>query len=497
MTHRILLVDPDDGLLKKLGRRLRKAAFDVETAADGASALEAAVVSKPDLVITNYHLPVFDGERLRAFLRNNPGTYHIPFLYMINADREKDTTLASIGPDPTVIKPFRWEEINLKISHVLSTEKKESDRMMNIGSGVEGHLQEVSLVDLLQIFSLNRRTGILTLTLGDQTGTVYLRKGEVINALHGESIKGEKALYRMLRWKEGTFKYQPEQFNTFRSISRSTDALLMEGMRQLDEWEAIQSSMPGPEDVLIVNKKPGDLPRDLRPVTHEVLLLLEFYQTVEEIIEKSSYTDYETCKSILGLIQKGILTPLREKRASKREETHLIETHLALGIRKLLEKSDVRYEGLGWGRILLFSSTADLLRTFLAEIGELKEFSLSRDNFSNQEVLRASFGNLGSLEISDKTRIQLFVLPFDSNAQPMWRPFSEGSLGAILLTDHGNGEQDSCPLIREFVQEDLKRPFVHRRGDPGRVEGPFAVDMIKELFHHLVDGSEETGDMIL
>lgn len=492
MAFKLLLIDPDESLVKKLGRRLKKAAYEVRTASDGASALEAAIVSKPDLIITNYHLPVFDGERLRAFLRNNPSTSPIPFIFMINADREKDTTLASIGPDPTVIKPFRWEEISEKISRVLSPEGKD-DGIKGVSSGVEGHLQEVSLVDLLQIFSLNRRTGIVTLTYRDQTGTVYLKEGEVINAAQRE-IRGEKALYRMLRWREGTFQYQPDQFTVSRGISRSTDALLMEGMRQLDEWETLQTRMPPPETVLKINKKPEELPKDLRPATQEVLLLLEFYQSVEDLVEKSTYTDYEICKSILGLVQKGIITPVEERRLAKRESASLIEAELALKIRKLLETDGISASGSAWGKVLLFSSNADLLKLFLAEVGDLEEFRLSRDNFSNQEVLNASFGNLGNLEISDKIRIQLFVLPLDDQAQPMWKPFSQGALGAILLTDQGNGEQKAFPLVRQFVQEDLKYPFVHWEMDSGGGEGPFAVDMMKELFNRLVIVSGESGD---
>ena len=493
MNERILLVDPDESLLKKLGRKLKKTDYVVDTAGDGASALEAAVVSKPDLVITNYHLPIFDGERLRAFLRSNPTTYHIPFIYMVNADSERDTILASIGPDPTVIKPFKWGDINRKIIGVLRGGGSEEEEMERVGSGVEGHLQEVSLVDLLQIFSLNRRTGIVTLTFGEQTGVVYLKKGEVISAVHGD-IKGEKALYRMLRWGEGKFQYQPLEFTVSRSISRSTEALLMEGMRQLDEWETLQSRMPEPETVLRLDKKQDELPGDLRPATQEVLLLLEFYQTVGDIVEKSAFTDYETCKSIIGLIQKGILVPISERRISKREDPRFIDADLALRIRKLVERTETPFGGMGLGKVLLFSSATDLLRSFLGEIGNLDEFKLSRDNFSNQEVLNASFGKLGSLEITDKTRIQLFVLPLSSSAQPMWKPFSEGALGAILLSDEDDGGRDALNLVREFVRNELKRPFVHRKMDPVNGVKVSSVDTLKQLFHHLIDRSGDIGD---
>ena len=84
---KILLVDADTGLLNKLGKRIKKAGYEVDVASDGSGALESALLRKPDLIITNYHLPLFDGERLRAFLRNNPTTTHIPFIVLFDAER--------------------------------------------------------------------------------------------------------------------------------------------------------------------------------------------------------------------------------------------------------------------------------------------------------------------------------------------------------------------------------------------------------------------------
>ena len=493
MTRKILLVDADQTLLKKLGRRLKKEQFSVITTTDGATALEAAIVGKPDLVITNYHLPIFSGERLRAFLRNNPTTYHIPLIFLVDTDRGKDTTLASIGPDPSLVKPFRWEDIGPKIHHAFSHDEEEEDEdaLKKVGSGVEGNLQEVSLVDLLQIFSLNRRTGILTLTHSDQESTVYLNNGEVVSTVHGE-ISGEKALYRILRWKDGTFHYRPEQFTVSRNISRPIDALLMEGMRQLDEWDTLQAKMPPGSSVLKMNKDKEELPRDLRPVTEEVLLLLEFYSSVDDIIERSKHTDYEICKSILGLIQKGILSAIKERRAVKRDETPLVTAEQALSIRKVLGLEDTGSTSLGWGKILLFSSSSELVKQFLGEAGSLDEFELSRDNFSNQEIINSSFGSLGALEISDKTRLQLFVLPSGHTSRPLWRPFSEGSVGAILLTARENGDREDLALVSEFVKNSLNHPLVHREVDIRAEEKLSATDVFKDLFTRLL---EEESDL--
>jgi len=352
---KILLVDADKKLLGRLGSRMKRAGYDVNTASDGSNALENAMLSKPDLVVTNYHLPLFDGERLRAFLRSNPTTTHIPFVFLINTDRSQDEILAGIGgqTDAFLVKPFRWNEMREKIEAAFKPGGAEPPSRP-VGSGVEGSLSEVSLVDLLQIFGLNRRTGTLVLKHADTLGRIYLSEGSVVSAVLGET-KGEKALYRILRWHEGNFQYNPGQVDVTRNISRSLDALLMEGMRQLDEWESLVNLMPPPGTVLMLSKSRDDLPQNMRPVTQEVLLLMEFYNTVGDIVEKSTHTDYDVSQSVLGLIQKGIITTGGVEKRPGRAAEPLITGEEALEINRILRPGEGDYADYHWGKILVFS----------------------------------------------------------------------------------------------------------------------------------------------
>ncbi len=135
---KILLVDADTKLLGKLGKRITKAGYEINTASDGSGALESALLKKPDLIITNYHLPLFDGERLRAFLRNNPTTTHIPFIFLIDAERGHDEVLASIGGerDTFLVKPFRWQEMQERIESTFDP-MDEKPISQPVGKGVE------------------------------------------------------------------------------------------------------------------------------------------------------------------------------------------------------------------------------------------------------------------------------------------------------------------------------------------------------------------------
>ena len=493
---KILLVDADKKLLSRLGKRIDKAGYEIATASDGSGALESALLKKPDLIITNYHLPLFDGERLRAFLRNNPTTMHIPFIFLIDAERGHDEILASIGGDTDafLVKPFRWHDMQERIENTFDP-LGEKPISQPVGTGVEGSLSEVSLVDLLQIFGLNRRTGTLFLQHGDQQGRIHLTDGSVVSAVLGETT-GEKALYRILRWHEGTFRYSPGQADVTMDIARSMDALLMEGMRQLDEWDSLVKLMPPPGTVLQLSKSRDELPTNMRPVTQEILLLMEFYNTLQDIVEKSTHTDYDVCQSILGLIQKGIITTSAMEKVPAAREEPLITGEEAITIHRILRPGQGDYADYHWGKILVFSSDVELITVFISRISEGAEFKLSRDNFSNQEIINSAFGGMGILEVSENTYLQVFLLPSSKQYIPLWQAFSEGTVGAFFL--HGNDKGDdihSLGAVKSFIEDDLRRPLIVRQVTESEPAASQGSEMFRELFSRILD-AKPVGEVI-
>ncbi len=69
MTSKILVVDDETVLLETIVYNLEQAGYQVFTAADGASALEAAHRERPDLIILDLMLPVIDGLEVCRRLR--------------------------------------------------------------------------------------------------------------------------------------------------------------------------------------------------------------------------------------------------------------------------------------------------------------------------------------------------------------------------------------------------------------------------------------------
>jgi hypothetical protein len=100
--------------------------------------------------------------------------------------------------------------------------------------GVTGSLTEMSLPDMIQILWHGRKTCALRITSAASSGEMDFSDGQVVDA-RWDALRGEDAFYKMLTLREGDFRLDPTFKPTTRSIEASPEALLLEGMRRLDE----------------------------------------------------------------------------------------------------------------------------------------------------------------------------------------------------------------------------------------------------------------------
>ncbi len=99
-----------------------------------------------------------------------------------------------------------------------------------------GRLAAVSLFDLCQFLMLNRKTGNLTIR-GPGGGSVYLTfsEGELCSALDDSLRDGVEVVLRAVQWTEGTFEFAPGPVAPERRMNASTENILLDAARQLDE----------------------------------------------------------------------------------------------------------------------------------------------------------------------------------------------------------------------------------------------------------------------
>ena len=113
----VLIVDDDRQLLRALAINLRARRYDVETAADGASALAAAGRRPPGLVILDLGLPDMNGVEVVSGLR---GWCSAPIIVLSARDTQADKVAAlDAGADDYVTKPFGMDELLARIRAAL------------------------------------------------------------------------------------------------------------------------------------------------------------------------------------------------------------------------------------------------------------------------------------------------------------------------------------------------------------------------------------------
>ena len=115
---RLLIVEDEPNIRELLATSLRFAGFEVETAADGTSALAMAEETEPDLVVLDVMLPDVDGFEVTRRLRDRGRQQPIVFVTARDATGDKIQGL-TVGGDDYVTKPFSLEEVIARIRAVL------------------------------------------------------------------------------------------------------------------------------------------------------------------------------------------------------------------------------------------------------------------------------------------------------------------------------------------------------------------------------------------
>ncbi len=100
----MLVVEDERTIAESIAARLRAEGFTVDLADDGPSAVAAARLIKPDLVVLDIMLPGFDGlEVCRRIQAERP----VPVLMLTARDDETDLLVGlAVGADDYLTKPF-------------------------------------------------------------------------------------------------------------------------------------------------------------------------------------------------------------------------------------------------------------------------------------------------------------------------------------------------------------------------------------------------------
>ncbi|MCG8424947.1 MAG: response regulator [Proteobacteria bacterium] len=257
MAPRILVADDDAWILRMVTTILTKRGYQVDTAQDGEQAYERALEQIPDLLITDVMMPKMDGWTLVRALRSRPEFTFVPVIFLTALSSDEDRIRGfRLGADDYLPKPFRFEELDLRVAKTMRrrqvVEKEarsqvsgQPDEAGGSGQGepaaLAGDLKQIGLSVLLTLLEMERKSGILTVKNYEQTARVFLRDGRVVRAVtEGGAVRPVNAecVYYLLNWSSGRFEFTQsvsEVEGMPDEVGIATTQLLMEGAKRIDE----------------------------------------------------------------------------------------------------------------------------------------------------------------------------------------------------------------------------------------------------------------------
>jgi DNA-binding response OmpR family regulator len=241
MAPHVLVADDDAWILRMVATVLEKRGYSVETAVDGEDALARALARPPDLLITDVMMPKVDGWSLVRQLRSHAELAMMPVIFLTALSSEDDRIRGfRLGADDYVTKPFRFEELDLRVAKTLrrtAQAVQESRDQINT-SGLRGDLSQVGLSSLLVLIEMERKTGLLQLRSPDGiSAQILMRSGKVVHSRlddREEPVDAE-CVYLLLTWAAGDFEFVTCVVEGEDRVNVSTMHLLMEGARLIDE----------------------------------------------------------------------------------------------------------------------------------------------------------------------------------------------------------------------------------------------------------------------
>lgn len=312
----ILIVDKDPKNQKVLESNFADFGYKVELAGTNTVALQLLQTRPFDVVLTELSTTGIDGYSLLESIRNLKLNNHVPVVVISQKnDIWNRIKCLKIGAKDYIVKPVHIKELVARINMLLSRIERKSEEANILKKKFSGKLQDINLFDLVKVFGIEKKTGILTLLNENGfTGQIFVEDGNIISA-NTLSLKGEDAVYKMMTWKKGRFSMHFCDIDVIDEIRVSNLAILLQGAMRMEQRENLLKKLPSLKVVITTTPNFNKIisKHDLNSELQHFLELFDGKRTLGEIIRDSKDDEIKTLKKILQLNQLGFLNILKEK----------------------------------------------------------------------------------------------------------------------------------------------------------------------------------------
>jgi hypothetical protein len=174
---------------------------------------------------------------------------------------------------------------------------------------VSGDLDEVSVAELLEMFSSPDREAVIEIAGPDGSASVTVSYGRVQDCVLHEhpDAPPAKAVLRVLGYNRGSFSVRPYEPPEEPRLDLPVPELLVDGLFKLDELEVLRQQLPG-RGMRIVLARPLAAPlSELDEAELEMLQRAHNLGEVGAVLDHSPETDLEVAKRLLALFDGGYL----------------------------------------------------------------------------------------------------------------------------------------------------------------------------------------------
>lgn len=439
----VLIADSDVERAERMAAACAERGIDVEIATHGARALEIALSELPVAIVAQLDLPLIDGARLAEILRSNPRTESIGVLFVAD---ERSIAAASGAAGQVIPGHADPETIVHFVEALLLKHRPPKGESEEPVGGIEGELAQLALTELIELFHVNRKTGLIALERGSgrrrETGQVVLRGGDVVHASTG-AVEGEKALYRLFAWDRGQFRFVPDDSACDASVERPTRALLREGRRQAAEWLRLVDELPTQNTRVVLIVPRQELPSVLHPLTQEVLLALEISDRVDHILDRCSFPDYQVLRTLTTLLRRGLVELQHDAGDDpRRSAASVLPRGLATRLRERLDRQRVGLDA----KVLVIGSGEDAAASLSRLMGRVPGAEIPERPVS----AAACITPLCRLAVDDEIAIEWLLAPASRRFAPVWPLAAHGALAVVFL--HTAPIDSSIEVLRPAIE---------------------------------------------
>jgi hypothetical protein len=187
---------------------------------------------------------------------------------------------------------------------------------------VKGTFKDISFIELIQLMHMSRKTGRVEVTHENRWAMVIFREG-VLWHVEPRGFRGaspEEVLYAIIGMTEGNFVFQRVQVLPAleRSINLSTENIIMEGTKRLDEEIVVAAADGGETRVSsreVLQVKPGTEAkvRYVPQAVKRVLQAINGHRCLDEVVQEAQLDPAQSQQIIKDLITQGVVLTVEVK----------------------------------------------------------------------------------------------------------------------------------------------------------------------------------------